>query len=190
MKARTMLVSVLLLGASNRLVAQAQVPAALERLKPHQIVEAVSAEQGTSLHLTSAQLRRLDSLHVAVRDEPHRYTPAPSPKAHQNVRMLPMISKRGAYADALAILTAEQRTQLEARFNDPAYQLPANLRARQDRRDVGDPLQHHAPGAAPAAQATGNHPPTNPLEHNKGMGAPTSPALDSGRPAPNPETHR
>ena len=190
MRVRTILVPVLLLAASTPMTAQEPVPAALQHLKAHQIVEAVSAEQGTTLHLTSAQIRRLDSLHVAVRNEPHRYEPGPSQKAHQNVRMLPMVSKRQAYADALAILTPEQRTAIEARFNDPAYQLPDKLQAKAAQEESGDPLRHHAAGAAPAGQATGDTSAGNPLEHNKGVRAPTARAVDSGPPAPNPETHR
>ena len=190
MRARTILVPLLLMAASQPIMAQEQVPAALQRLKSHQIVEAVSAEQGTTLHLTSAQIRRLDSLHVAVRSEPHRYSSGPSLKAHQNVRMLPMLSKRQAYTDALTILTPEQRARLEVRFNDPAYQLPDNLRAKQAEEEAGDPLQHHGTGAPPAGQATGDGSAANPLEHNKGTGAPSSRGVDSGQAAPNPATHR
>ena len=60
MRVRTILVPVLLLAASTPMAAQQQVPAALQPLKPHQIVEAVSAEQGSTLHLTSIQVRRLE----------------------------------------------------------------------------------------------------------------------------------
>lgn len=189
MQTRTFLVPVLLLAASTPMVAQEQVPAALQGLKPHQIVEAVSAEQGSTLHLTSVQIRRLDSLHVAVRSEPHKYEPSPSMKAHQNVRMQPMISKRRAYADAMAILTPEQRAQAQARFDEPTYQLPANLQKKAAQEDAGDPLQHHAAGARPADASTDSSP-ADPLEHHKGTGAPSSRAVDSGQTAPNPETHK
>ena len=189
MRAHTFLVPVLLLAASTPMVAQEQVPAALQGLKPHQIVEAVSAEQGSTLHLTSAQIRRLDSLHVVVRSEPHRYEPSPGQKAHQNVRMQPMISKRKAYADAKAILTPEQRAQIEARFNDPTYQLPDKLQKKAAQEDAGDPLQHHGAGAPPAGQSTDTSA-AKPLEHNRGMGAPSSNDVDTGQTAPNPETHR
>lgn len=190
MRARTILVPVFLLAASTPMAAQEQVPAALRGLRPHQIVEAISAEQGSTLHLTSGQIRRLDSLHVVVRSEPHRYVTSPSQKVHQNVRMQPMISKRRAYADAIAILTREQRAQIEARFNDPAYQLPHNLQAKAAQEGPGDPLQHHAAGAPPAGQSTGDSSTENPLEHNKGTGAPSSRAPDSGEAAPNPAMHR
>lgn len=190
MRVRMMLVPVLILGASTSMAAQQEVPAALRQLKPHQIVEAVSAEQGRSLHLTSAQIRRLDALHVSVRSEPHKYERSPSPKTHQNVRMKSMISKRRAYADAMVILTPEQRTQLEAVFNDPAYRLPDNLQAKGAQEEAGDPLQHHGAGVPPAGQATGDGLTADPLEHHKGTGAPSSGAVDSGQAAPNPATHR
>ena len=189
MRVRTILVPVLLLAASTPMAAQQQVPAALQPLRPHQIVAAVSAEQGSTLHLTSAQIRRLDSLHVAVRSEPHKYEPSPSLKAHQNIRMQPMISKRRAYADAMAILTPEQRAQIEARFNDPAYQLPDDLRAKVAQEEAGDPLQHHGASAPPAGQSTDTSA-AKPIEHNQGMVAPSSNAVDSGKAATNPETHR
>lgn len=189
MRVHAILVPVLL-AASTPMAAQQQVPAALSQLKPHQIVEAVSAEQGSSLHLTADQIRRLDSLHVAVRREPHRYEPSPSLKAHQNVRMLPMISKRRAYADAMAILTPEQRRQAGARFDDPAYQLPDALRAKVAQEEAGDPLQHHGAGARPAGQSTGDTSGADPLEHNKGMGEPSSPAVESGQAPANPETDK
>ena len=188
MRVRTMLAPVLILGASTSMAAQQEVPAALHQLKSHQIVEAVSAEQGRSLHLTSAQIRQLDSLHVAVRSEPHKYERRPSLKAHQNVRMKPMISRRRAYADAMVILAPKQRTQLEAVFNDPAYRLPDNLEAKGAQEEAGDPLQHHGAGAAPRAQATGDSV-ADPLQHHKGAAAPPE-QIDTGKTAPKPLEHK
>jgi hypothetical protein len=150
-----MLVLPLVLAISAPAAAQDQVPAALQSLKPHQIVEAVAAEQQT-LDLTAVQVRRLDSLHLAIWKEPHRYEARPSNKAHRNVRMTPMISKKRAYADALAILTPEQRARASARFGDAAYRLPAELQRGPGAPDqVREPLIHHAAGAAPARESTG-----------------------------------
>lgn len=190
MRVRTMLVPVLILAASTPAAAQQKVPPPLKGLRPHQIVEAVAAER-QSLRFTGVQVRRLDSLHLVVRNEPHRYERSPSLKAHQKVRMEPMISKGRAYADALAILTPEQRTRAAARFADPAYTLPEGLRAAAAKGEQpGDPLQHHGAGAAPAGQATGDTPAADPLEHHKAAGAPTASAVDSGQPAPDPVTHK
>ena len=186
MRVRMMLVPVLILGASTSMAAQQEIPAALRQLKPHQIVEAVSAEQGRSLHLTSTQILQLDALHVSVRSEPHKYERSPSPKTHQNVRMKPMISRRRAYADAM--VTPEQRTQLEAVFNDAAYRLPDNLQAKGAQEEAGDPLQHHGAGAAPRAQATGDSV-TDPLQHHKGAAAPPE-QVDTSKAAPTPLEHK
>ena len=103
MRTHQLLAPVLMLLVSAPAAAQDQVPTAFRSLKPYQIVEAMAADR--SLDLTAVQGRRLDSLRLAIRGEPHRYEGAPSPKAHQNVRMQPMISRQEAYADALAILT-------------------------------------------------------------------------------------
>ena len=100
--------------------AQQRVPASLESFKPHEVVEAFTAE-AKALALTPDQLRRLDSLHLAVRDERHRWTRGPGNKAHETLRMKPMISRTEAYAAAMAILTPRQRTEVAKRFDDPAY---------------------------------------------------------------------
>ena len=96
------------------------VPAALEDLKPHEIVEAVVSE-ARSLALTSEQTRRLDSLHFAVRDERHQWERQPNRKAHQRLRMKPMISRREAYSGSMAILTPTQRVEVVKRFDAPDY---------------------------------------------------------------------
>ena len=98
--------------------------------------------------------RTLDSMHLAIRSEPHRYrtTSAPS-KAHRNTRMEPMISDQKAFGDALTVLTPEQRTRALSRFNDPDYRLPPELRQEKAASNQqGEPLDHHAPGARPAEE--------------------------------------
>jgi len=189
MRAHRMLVPALVLAISTPAMAQKEVPAALQSLKPHQIVEAVMAER-QALGFTAIQVRRLESLHQAVRTEPHRYEAAPSMKAHQNVRMTPMISKQRAYADALAILTPDQRTQAAARFGDPTYQLPEELQARQPvaQGQATEPLRRHTEGAAPAGQATDSTKPGDPLQHGGGEFPPAVEG-ESGKPA-NPVTHK
>lgn len=184
-----MLVPALVLAISAPAAAQDQVPTALRSLKPHQIAEAVAAEQQT-LDLTAVQVRRLDSLHLAIWKEPHRYEAAPSIKAHQNVRMKPMISQKRAYADALAILSPEQRTQAAARFGDPKYQLPEKLQARRPvaEGEAREPLQHHAAGAAPAGQATDSAKMGDPLQHRGGEYPPAAEA--EGEKPTDPVTHK
>jgi hypothetical protein len=101
-------------------LAQEQVPASLESFKPHEVVEAFTTEAET-LALAPDQLRRLDSLHLAVRDERHRWAHGPGIKAHETLKMKPMISRERAYADALSILTPDQRQAVVQRFEDPDY---------------------------------------------------------------------
>lgn len=102
-----------------------QVPSSLERLKPHEIVQVFSAE-AEALELSESQMHDLEALHIAVRDEPHRYTRrGPPGKTHQNQLMEPMISKRRAYNDALSYLTAEQQELAFKRFSAPGYKAPA-----------------------------------------------------------------
>jgi hypothetical protein len=185
-----MLLPVLALAISVPAAAQDEVPAALRGLKPHQMVEAIAAERQT-LDFTTVQARRLDSLHLAIRSEPHRYEVAPSPgKAHRNARMQPMISGQRAFADALAILTPEQRARALARFSDAEYRLPPELQGgRAAAERAGEPLHQHAPAAAPAEESTK---PTDaahdPLLHRGGE-TPRAVEGDSGKPA-NPVTHQ
>ena len=119
---RTLLAAAFLASAvpSAQLAAQQQVPASLSAFKPHEVVEAVISE-AKSLRLTERQLARLDSIHVAVRDERHRWTPTPGNKAHRNLRMEPMISQEKAYSDALAVFTPVQRNAVVKRFSDEGY---------------------------------------------------------------------
>lgn len=190
MRAYRMLLPALALAISVPAAAQNEVPAALQSLKPHQIVQAVAAERQT-LDLTAVQERRLDSLDQAIRSEPHRYAAAPSPgKAHQDARMQPMMSDQQAYADALAILTPEQRTRARARFSDADYRLPPELKpARAGAGQAGEPLHQHAPGAAPDQQSTKPaETAKDPLQHRGGE-APRAVDADTSKPA-NPVTHQ
>jgi hypothetical protein len=100
--------------------AQQQLPRALDSYKPHEIVEAVISE-ATPLALTTDQARRLDELHVTVRDERHRWAPISGSKAHVALRMAPMISQEEAYRGALAVLTAAQREKVEQTFAATNY---------------------------------------------------------------------
>lgn len=190
MRAYQMLVPVLALAMSAPAAAQNQVPAGLRSLRPHQIVEAVAAEQQT-LDLTAAQQHRLDSLHLAIRSEPHRYVASPGPgKAHQNLRMRPMISRQRAYAKALAILTPDQRARATARFGAADYRLPAGLQAgtADARRLAADPLGHHIADNTPVSQSAKSiEAAKDPLQHHFGQ----APAVqDAGASPANPMTHR
>lgn len=119
---RTFLVAAFLASAASpaQLSAQKEVPASLSAFKPHEVVEAVISES-KFIVLTADQVARLNSIHVAVRDERHRWTKTPGNKAHRNNRMQPMISQEKAYADALAVLTPAQRSATLERFNDEGY---------------------------------------------------------------------
>jgi hypothetical protein len=185
-----MLLPALTLAISVPAAAQNEVPAALRGLRPHQIVEAVAAER-QALNLTTVQERRLDSLHLAIRSEPHRYEAAPAPgKAHRNTRMRPMISAQRAYAAALGILTPEQRTRVRVRFSDAEYQLPPELQRGEAAAGQAEaPLRDHATGAASGQESTQRADTADdPLLHRGGE---TTRAVegDSGKPA-NPVTHQ
>ena len=121
MSTRTFLAAaVIAVAIQSPALAQQQVPRSLESYKPHEIVEAVISEAG-ALRLTGDQVKRLDDLHLSVRGEHHRWAPAPGNKAHEALRMKPMISQERAYTDALAILTVNQREQLGRTFEAPGY---------------------------------------------------------------------
>ena len=100
--------------------AQEGVPAVLDNLKAHEVVEALTAE-ARALGATPDQVRRLDSLHVAVRDERHQWVRTPSIKAHKPLKMRPMISADSAYRQALMVLTSEQRADLARRLEDTTF---------------------------------------------------------------------
>ena len=85
-----------------------KVPPALEDLKPHVIVERVLAER-ERLALSGDQASQLEELHLMIRDEKHRYTHEGG-KAHQTTHQQ-MVTRSQAFADAMAILTPDQRLQ-------------------------------------------------------------------------------
>lgn len=120
MSTRTFLAAALFTAAIHSPALAQQVPQALESYKPHEIVEAVISE-AQPLSLTADQVKRLDALHVSVRDERHRWAETPGNKAHKTLKMKSMISQERAYRDALAILTATQRQQLERSFGETGY---------------------------------------------------------------------
>ena len=119
---RTLLVAAFLASAASpaQLSAQKEVPASLSAFKPHEVVEAVISESKLIV-LTADQVARLNAIHVAVRDERHRWTQTAGNKTHQNTRMRPMISQEKAYGDAVAVLTPSQRSVVLERFNDKSY---------------------------------------------------------------------
>ena len=117
---RTALLAATLAGISSVPIPAQGVPAPLAGFRPHEVVEAFTAE-ARSLGLTDQQLTRLDSLHIAVRDERHRWSAVPGNKAHQGVRMRPMISREQAYNTALGILTPAQREAIVRRFGEPDF---------------------------------------------------------------------
>jgi hypothetical protein len=190
MKAHRLLVPVLVLAISASAFAQDQVPAAFRNLKAHQVVEAVAAEREI-LDLSTVQELRLDSLRRAIRGEPHRYQDAASTKPIKPVQMRPMISKEKAYAEALAILTPQQRVWAKGRFAAVEYRLPGELQARAapTGKPAVDPLGHEAAGAIPRRESTKPADSAkDPLQHRGGE-RPSRESGDSGKPT-NPVTHR
>ena len=102
----------------------ATVPASLESLKPHDIVQVFVLER-QALGLTEDQVKELDAMHIAVRDEPHRYTEqAHGPKGPRHLMMEPMISKRRAYNDAMSVLTPDQQERAGKTFRAAGYKPP------------------------------------------------------------------
>ena len=126
------------------LQAQQRVPAALDNLKPHEIVEAISSE-ATALRLAPDQVRRLDSLHVAVRDERHQWIATSGNKAHAMLKMKPMISADHAYNDAVAILTPDQRAALARVLADSSYVPAVPSLATQVPPSLGGLKPHEIP---------------------------------------------
>ena len=120
MSTRTFLAAALFAAAIHSPALAQEVPQALESYKPHEIVEAVISE-ARALSLTADQVKRLDDLHVSVRDERHRWAETAGNKAHHTLKMKPMVSQARAYGDALAILSTTQREQVERKFGAPGY---------------------------------------------------------------------
>jgi Spy/CpxP family protein refolding chaperone len=85
-----------------------KVPPALQGLKPQEIVQRVLSH-GEHLALRPEQVRELEQLEVMIRDEKHRYSHRAG-KPHQTTHQQ-MITRGQAFADAMAILTPEQRRE-------------------------------------------------------------------------------
>jgi hypothetical protein len=118
---RATLLAATIAGISSLpILAQTTVPAPLEDYKAHEVVEAFTGE-AKLIGLTDQQLTRLDSLHIAVRDERHRWSSVSGNKAHQGVRMRPMISRVEAYNTALGILTPVQQEAIVRRFGESDF---------------------------------------------------------------------
>ncbi len=126
--------------------AQQQVPAALENLKPHEVVEAVTSE-AEPLGLTIDQVQQLDSLHIAVRDERHQWKRTPGQKAHKGLKMRPMISADSAYRQALTVLKPEQRSRLARRLADTTFVPVVPSLATEVPASLGDLKPHEIPQA-------------------------------------------
>jgi Spy/CpxP family protein refolding chaperone len=124
-------------------------PAELERLKPHQIVEQV-LNLRQELGLTEAQIASLDELHATIRDEKHQYSHAGG-KPHKTTHET-MITRNQAYADAMAVLTPEQRgkampllttlpqtVRLPARFKGgKPHQIPERFLEQREKLALGE----------------------------------------------------
>ena len=102
-----------------------------------------------------------------------------------------MMSRHEVYADAMALLTPEQRAEARARFTDPEYRLPSRLQAGQAATArPGEPLRRHAPGATPTEQSTqASDSSEDPLQHHGAGETPPEAQSVSGEPT-NPVTHR
>lgn len=109
----TLLQAVALAAAIGAAPGDPPVPAGLRRLPPHEVVAQLLSKR-TDLELSWQQTAQLDSLHLAIRSEKHRYT-REGLKAHQQ-RHVPMTSRKEAFGQAVAVLTPEQQSRLEALF--------------------------------------------------------------------------
>jgi Spy/CpxP family protein refolding chaperone len=85
-----------------------KVPPALQALTPQEIVQRVRSH-GEHLALRPEQVRELEQLEVMIRDEKHRYSHQAG-RPHQTTHQQ-MITRGQAFADAMAILTPEQRRE-------------------------------------------------------------------------------
>ena len=94
-----------------------KLPAGLETGKPHEVVEHILGARG-KLGLNEAQVQQLEELHIAIRDEKHQYSHVggkPHDSKHQR-----MITRQQAFADAMAVLTPEQRLRVVELFGRDA----------------------------------------------------------------------
>lgn len=82
------------------------------------------------------------------------------------------ISAPAAYADALAILTPDQRARATARFAAADYQLPEELQPRAAGAEAAatEPLRHLAADDTPVGQGTKSADSVkDPLQHRDGQ---------------------
>lgn len=89
------------------------VPPGLKGLKPHEIVDRVLDERDR-LQLSEAQITRLETWHVAVLDERHRFEHQGG-KPHET-RHVAMINQQTAFDSTVAVLTPAQRETLATLF--------------------------------------------------------------------------
>lgn len=94
-----------------------KLPARFQSVKPHQIVEEILRERAR-LGLSDAQTKQLDELHVMIRDEKHRYSHRGG-KPHKT-RHQQMVTREQAFADAMALLSPEQRLRAVELFGPDA----------------------------------------------------------------------
>ncbi|HEX7335865.1 MAG TPA: hypothetical protein VF252_01555 [Gemmatimonadales bacterium] len=87
----------------------AKIPSGLKSGKPHEVVARI-LQQRAELGFTEAQVQDLEALHIMVRDEKHRYSHDGS-KPHKTKHQQ-MITRERAFADAMAVLSAEQRLRV------------------------------------------------------------------------------
>jgi Spy/CpxP family protein refolding chaperone len=118
-------------------------PEELESLKPHEIVQEVLNFRDR-LALTPEQVVQLNELHVTVRDEKHQYSHSGG-KPHVTKHEA-MITRGQAYADAMAILTPEQRGQAVTLLTTlpETIKLPAGLNGGKPHEVVERILQKRA----------------------------------------------
>src|SRR5687767_2355316 len=128
-------------GALGPARAHAQkAPAELESLKPHEIVAQVFNFRDP-LSLSNEQVSRLNELHVTIRDEKHQYSHSGG-KPH-TTKHKEMITRGRAYADAMAVLTPEQRPRaIDLLTTVPeTIKLPARFQSVKPHRIVEEILR-------------------------------------------------
>jgi Spy/CpxP family protein refolding chaperone len=94
-----------------------KIPASLKAGKPHEVVERILRERG-QLGLSEAQVQQLEELHVMIRDEKHQYSHSGG-KPHETEHEQ-MITREQAFADAMAVLSPEQRLRAVELFGKDA----------------------------------------------------------------------
>ena len=117
MSARFSLTLAALLLAAPAAAGATPVPAALNTLKPADLVEYVMAQRDY-LVLTDAQYVALGNLSVTIRTERHQWVHKGG-KPH-STRHVTMISRQQAWDQAQAILSAEQQQRLASVVQAPA----------------------------------------------------------------------